>query len=277
MRDGRAAGSPEALGTAASASASLAEQLRDWGRDPAEIEAAWRDAAQDGRTADTQAGRETAAQALLGLADELREAGRRPTEIAAAYRDAVGAAREVGTPEALLAVGRSLCLVGDAESYREAAALGHGQADLAALLSEASGQRREGTGWLIVAEAELGLGRELLQRVSERRGIEELRGEADTAFREAVAALSEAAAAGEAVGAPRGQELRGEAMFALGLAYAGRKGRDAVIPKGLPAVIHDSEYREALDRAETAESAYRTATDAGRAAGSSAGQLIVVT
>ena len=64
-------------------------------------------------------------------------------------------------------------------------------------------------------------------------------------------------------------------MFALGLAYAGRKGRDAVVPKGLPAVIHDSEYREALDRAETAESAYRTATDAGRAAGSSAGQLIV--
>ena len=87
----------------------VGELVRDWGRDPAEIEAAWRDAAQDGRTADTQAGRETAAQALLGLADELREAGRRPTEIAAAYRDAVGAAREVGTPEALLAVGRSLC------------------------------------------------------------------------------------------------------------------------------------------------------------------------
>ena len=284
VADGRAAATPEGLGTAASASVTLAGLLPDWGRDRAEIEAAWRDAVADGRAAATPEGLGTAAQALLGLADELRKAGRHPAAIAAAYRDAVGAAREVGTPEALLAAGRSLCLVGDAESYREAAALGreaaalgHGQADLAALLSEAFGQRRENAGMLLAAEAELGLGRALLQRVSERRGIEKLeqQGEEDTAFREAVAALREAAAVGEAVGAPRGQELCGEAMLTVGDAYGGRKGRDAVTPRGLPAVIHDKKYREALERAATAESAYRTATDAGMAAGSSAGQLIV--
>ena len=63
-------------------------------------------------------------------------------------------------------------------------------------------------------------------------------------------------------------------MLAVGDAYGGRKGRDAVTPRGLPAVINDKKYREALERAATAESAYRTATDAGMAAGSSAGQLI---
>ena len=272
MRDGRAAGSPEALGTAASASASLAEQLRDWGRDPAAIEAAWRDAAQDGRTADTQAGRETAARVLLDRYDALREWGRGQNEIADAKRDAVAAARAAGTADALLAVGWSLCRVGTEESYREAAALAREAADDS--IRAAFTGSRAGDWRLLAAEAGLGLGRALLQRAATLRRTAERPQEADTVFRDAIAALREAAAVGEAVGAPRGQELCGEAMLAVGDAYGGRKGRDAVTPRGLPAVINDKKYREALERAATAESAYRTATDAGMAAGSSAGQLI---
>ena len=198
MRDGRAAGSPEALGTAASASASLAEQLRDWGRDPAEIEAAWRDAAQDGRTADTQAGRETAAQALLGLADELREAGRRPTEIAAAYRDAVGAAREalalVRIAEASSEWSWSRERI--AETCREAADAGRGAATPVGLRLGSIAMRLCGDA----------LSRRLLLQSESREEIRD--------------AYQQAANMGQQAQTPRGSIEASRALLALALALA---------------------------------------------------------
>lgn len=285
VRDGRESDTPAGLATAASASVSLAGQLRDWGRDLAEIAEAWRDAARDGRAAATKVGFATAAQALVGLADELRERDHRPVEIAGVHRDAVAAARKSGTADALLVVGRSLCRAGTEESYRQATALAGEAAKLtraaeltsgspspgsalSAALNAASEAAAAATWRLLGAEAALGLGRVLLQRAVSLGSPE------PQVVEEAVAALREAAAAGAAAGTRRGQEIRGEAMIELAVAYGGYRGRDATTPGGLWALIHDQEYREARERAEAVESAYRMAASAGMAAKSPAGQLI---
>ena len=99
VRDGRAAGSPQARESAALASQSLVDLLQTRGADPEAIEATLRDAAEDGRAAGTLEGREIAAWAAAGLADQLRARGANIEEIEAAARAAAEDGRAAGTAE----------------------------------------------------------------------------------------------------------------------------------------------------------------------------------
>ena len=121
---------------AARALFNLGFTLVGWGREPEEVEAAYRDAAAAGREAATLEGLVETARALFNLGNALVGWGREPEEVEAAYCDAVVAGQEAATPAGLLLSAQALFNFGLAlaswgrpeqeveTAYRDAAAAG---------------------------------------------------------------------------------------------------------------------------------------------------------
>ena len=97
-RAGREAATPAGLMQTVRALYNLGIVLADWGREPGEVETAYRDAAAAGREAATPEGLLLTAQSLSNLGNALASWGRPQQEIEAAYREVAAAGREAAIP-----------------------------------------------------------------------------------------------------------------------------------------------------------------------------------
>ena len=70
-----------------------------WGREPQDVEAAWREAAAAARQSRSPEGLMAAARVFRRLGDALADWGRKPREVEVVLREAATLAGESGTPD----------------------------------------------------------------------------------------------------------------------------------------------------------------------------------